>query len=175
MVVCTAAIPSGPNSVVAAKTRYQVLPTDGSKDGWPKVIGRALFSMFGAADPAIAHVNFSNDDQHDQIPDELIECWATVFWCLQACLSAPLTKGESGTLARHLKSVIERAYAMWGALDVALGEPVVTVMDQLSARYCPRMGLSADRIKQGHERAARELIVGVHSLGYASQAKSQKN
>ena len=56
-------------------TSLQVLPLDDSAHGWPKLIGRSIFAFFGGKRPAIRYLQI--EDMHDQIPDDILECWAT--------------------------------------------------------------------------------------------------
>jgi hypothetical protein len=62
--------------------------------------GAGSFWFFGGNDPAIQHVNL--DALHEQLTDDILECWATCFWCLQACLGAPCSKDEQAALARYI-------------------------------------------------------------------------
>src|SRR5205823_933442 len=73
----------------AEDTRHaplQVLSLSGDDDGWPKLMGRILFDFFGGARPPIRELSLSAT--YDQLPDDVLECWATAFWCCQACLAA---------------------------------------------------------------------------------------
>src|SRR4051794_36504383 len=63
-------------------TSLQVLPLDDSAHGWPKLIGRTIFTFFGGKRPAIRYLQI--EDMHDQIPDDILECWATCFCATQA-------------------------------------------------------------------------------------------
>jgi AcrR family transcriptional regulator len=67
-------------------TSLQVLPLDDSVHAWPKLIGRTIFTFFGGKRPAIRYLQI--EEMHDQIPDDILECWATCFWATQAALCA---------------------------------------------------------------------------------------
>ena len=154
MVICTAAVPIGNRNPTVEKSRYQVLPPEGV-DAWPMVIGRALFPIFGAPKPAILH--FYLNAEHDQIPNDILECWATVYWCIQACLSAPLTPpGRS-----RFQSIAALAYRLTlPSKDEMLGEVVSKVMDSMSASYCKRVGLGPEAIRDGHRKLVASLFGG---------------
>ena len=86
-------------------TTLQVLPSVGSDDCWPRLLGQILFTMFGGPKPAIHHLKI--DDIYDQVPDDLIECWACCFWTVQACLAATKLRAFAITAFRSY-FVIER-------------------------------------------------------------------
>ena len=82
------------------RTSLQVLPVQDGGESWPRLMGQVLFCFFGAKDPAIQHVKL--DALHEQVTDDILECWATCFWCLHACLGAPCSKDEGTALARYI-------------------------------------------------------------------------
>lgn len=67
-------------------TSSQVLPLDDSAESWPMLMGRILFTFFGGNHPAIKNVRI--ESIHDQIPDDILDCWATCFWANQTCTLA---------------------------------------------------------------------------------------
>jgi len=90
------------------RTGLQVLPVEGDPNSWPYIIGQLLFKFFGGPNPAIRSLRLEN--AHEQLPADLIECWATCFWCLQACLLAPLSQTERAKIQRHIVPLTEQAY-----------------------------------------------------------------
>ena len=72
------------------RTSLQVLPVQDGGESWPWLMGQVLFGFFGGNDPAIQHVKL--DALHEQLTDDILECWATCFWCLHACLGACLAQ-----------------------------------------------------------------------------------
>jgi hypothetical protein len=111
MIVCTAALPVAATEVSKAKgSRLQVLPSEGDPNSWPMVIGRALFELFGGKTPGIRHLYLTGE--HDQIPDDILECWATCYWCLQVCLTAPISPRERERLTRYVKTLAVLAYLL---------------------------------------------------------------
>lgn len=158
MIVCTAAwsAPAG-NVGNPPRPRLQVLPPQNDANSWPIVVGRLLFDVFGGTDPAIRHLYLSGE--HDQIPEDLVECWATCYWCLQACLNAPLSKTERERLGRYLKPLAEVAYRLTlPTKEELLGDDVTTIMDGMSASYGERMGLTSVAITDGHRLFVEALF-----------------
>ena len=57
----------------------QVLPTSHDVNGaWPRLLGKCLFTYFGGSSPAIRKLVI--EDYYDQIPDDVLECWASCLW-----------------------------------------------------------------------------------------------
>ena len=80
LMILAAAGQPGPN---ARGTPLQVLPLSEEEDGWPKLMGQVVFCFFGGTRPPIRE--FSLSAVYDQLPDDILECWATAFWCCQTC------------------------------------------------------------------------------------------
>jgi hypothetical protein len=143
----------------AAKTDHaplQVLALDESDDGWPKLIGRVLFCFFGGAHPPIRQLALSA--VFDQVPNDILECWATAFWCCQACLAAAASHRKLNQLQGNFRRLAERLYQLTGLSNEQLSAGRITaVIDGLSGRYSTRLGLSADRIRDGHQAYTRHL------------------
>lgn len=158
MVVCTAAW-GGSSNKERDRTRsgLQVLPPEGDADSWPIVIGRLLFAIFGGRDPAIRHLYLSGE--HDQIPDDLVECWATCYWCLQACLHAPLSKAQRERISRYLKPMADRAYRLTlPTKEELLGVDVETVMEGMSESFAERLGIAPENIITAHRSVVESLF-----------------
>lgn len=168
MIICTAACPAGTGKDGApAHSRLQVLPSEGDHDSWPFVLGRALFEIFGGRQPVIRHFYVSSE--HDQIPDDIIECWATCYWCLQTCLAAPLSSGEQKRIRQHLKPLVEIAYRLTlPSKDELLGEHVIRVMDAMSESYAERLGVDPAAIVSAH-RAQVEALFRENAKGNLSR------
>lgn len=157
MVLCTAALPAAKGSPTVNKSRYQVLAPEGDEDAWPLVIGRVLFPIFGAVKPAIGHLHLSAE--HDQIPDDILECWATIYWCVQACLTAPLSSAAHDRIAHWFKRIADRSYRLTlPTKEEMLGEDVLKVVDRMSASYCERLGVKPEAIAHGHRRFVDDLF-----------------
>lgn len=158
MIVCTASWGGTSNKESnQSRSRLQVLPPENDPDSWPIVIGRLLFDIFGGKAPAVRHLYLSGD--HDQIPDDLVECWATCYWCLQACLNAPLSKAERERITRYLKPIADLAYRLTlPTKDELLGVDVVTLMEGMSASYAVRLGIAPEHIIAGHRSVVEGLF-----------------
>lgn len=127
----------------------QVLAAEGDEDSWPVVMGRLLFSVFGGPKPAIKTLSLSDD--HDQVPGDLIECWATCYWCLQTCLAAPLSTPERARIKRFLLPVAERTYRLTlPSPEELMSAQVVSVMELMSRRYAERLDIDPEDISTGH-------------------------
>ena len=134
MIICAAAWPEREKAESAEplRSRLQVLPAEGDVNSWPFVMGRLLFVIFGGRNPAIRQLYLSSD--HDQIPTDIIECWATCYWCLQACLTVPVLKSEHARIEPHLRLLAKLAYTLTlPTKDELLGDDVITLMDGMRA------------------------------------------
>jgi hypothetical protein len=120
-------------------------------------MGRLLFPIFGGRDPAIRHLYLRSE--HDQIPGDIIECWATCFWCLQACLAAPTSSAAHKRIAHHLKPLLALAYRLTLPTKVELlGDNVVALMDRMSVHYAKRLGIEPGAISCSHRSLVQELF-----------------
>ena len=156
MVICTAAFPEPAGKINASRSRVQVLPSEDDQDSWPLVLGRTLFDIFGGNKPVVR--SFYLSAEHDQIPGDIVECWATCYWCLQACLTAPLSPRERQRITRYLKPLAELAYRLTlPTKDELLGDDVMRVIDAMSTSYDERLGIEPAAIEAGH-RALIEAV-----------------
>lgn len=162
MILCAASWKGTDNGKDSQKgrTALQVLPVEGdSSTSWPYVIGRLLFKIFGGTNPAIRQLKIDSD--HDQIPTDLIECWATCFWCLQACLAAPLSPPERAKIDRHIVPLTSQAYRSTQlSHDELLAPSVTDVMDGMSTQYAERLGIDSEAITRAHRTLCKSLIAG---------------
>lgn len=139
------------------RASIQVLPADGDKDSWPFVMGRLLFTVFGGNDPAIRQLYLSNE--HDQIPDDIVECWATCYWCFQACMQASIPKIEKARITKHLRPIASYAYTMTLPTKAELlGEDVMTIIEGMNARYAEKLGIEPAAIENGHQSFVENLF-----------------
>lgn len=131
------------------RSLIQVLPAGGDKDSWPLVMGRLLFAVFGGNDPAIRQLYLSNE--HDQIPDDIVECWATCYWCFQACLHSPSSKKEKTLISKHMAPIASYAYRMTLPTKVELlSDDVMTIIHGMNARYAEKLGIEMAAIENAH-------------------------
>lgn len=156
MVICTAGHPQPASRSTGPQSRLQVLPVEGDSESWPMLIGRTLFQLFGGNQPAIQSLHLSNE--HDQLPDDVIECWATCYWCLQACLNAPLSAPERKRLNQFLKPLAERVYHITlPTKEELLGEDVIQAMEAMSANYGKRLVIDPETIVASHRALVAAL------------------
>ena len=138
-------------------TSLQVLPLDDGDHGWPKLIGRSIFTFFGGKRPAIRCLQI--EDMHDQIPDDILECWATCFWATQAALCAA---GAHKDLRRSVFAMLTRmarqTYLLTGlCTDQLESDRVIRVLEGLNERFGSRVGLDPMQIRNAHAQLVREL------------------
>lgn len=157
MVMCTAGCPQSSGNANRPKSRLQVLPLEGDQDSWPLLLGRILFEIFGGNHPAIRILYLTNE--HDQIPDDIVECWATCYWCLHACLTAPVSARERKRLIQYLKPLAELACRLTlPTKDELLGDDVMAIMSSMSESYCDRLGVDPAAIAAGHRALVNALF-----------------
>ena len=122
-------------------TTLQVLPSAGSDDCWPRLLGQILFTLFGGPKPAIHHLKI--DDIYDQVPDDLIECWACCFWTVQACLAATKSERLQSRLSGRILFLRESLYKLTGLTqDEFLGDQVTQVMLRMGIVLPRGLGLT---------------------------------
>lgn len=139
------------------RSSIQVLPAEGDKDSWPFVMGRLLFTVFGGNVPAIRQLYLSNE--HDQIPDDIVECWATCYWCFQACMRASISESEKTRITKHLSPIASYAYTMTLPTKAELlSEDVMTIIQGMNARYAEKLGIEPAAIENGHRSFVENLF-----------------
>jgi hypothetical protein len=158
MITCTAALPVAAKMTSQTKgSRLQVLPSEGDPNSWPMAIGRALFEFFGGKAPGIRHLYLTGE--HDQIPDDILECWATCYWCLQACLTAPVSSLEQERLTRYVRPLAEVAYLLTLPTKAELLSSDVTgLMSAMSEAYGKRLGVEGETITRAHRAMVEALF-----------------
>lgn len=158
MVICSASWSEGAKSK-NTRTLLQVLSSEGDQDSWPVLIGRLMFSMFGGSDPAIRHIYLMNE--HDQIPIDILECWATCYWCLQASLCAPVSKAQRMKLEPYVQRLVEPAYKLTlPTREELLGAPVERVMQAMSDHYAQALGIDPSAMTSGHRKTVASMFEG---------------
>lgn len=139
------------------RTSLQVLPVEGDTNSWPYVLGRLIFKVFGGSKPAIRSLKL--DSVHDQLPADLLECWATCFWCMHACLCARLSPGECTKIQRHILPLMEQVYRRTHlSKDELLAALITDVMDGMSIRYADRLGINPEALSRAHRSACERIF-----------------
>lgn len=157
MIICAASSSGAKNA--PGPSSIQVLPGEGDQQSWPFVMGRLLFPIFGGRDPAIRLLYLSSE--HDQIPRDITECWATCYWCLQACLAAPVSGKEKHRISQFLQPLTVLAYQLTlPTRGELMGADVITIMDAMSTRYAESMGIDPSAISKGHRAVIEVLSAG---------------
>jgi len=160
MIICAASWKGtdNPKEDQTGRTTLQVLASEGDTDSWPTVMGRLLFRVFGGPNPAIRNLKLDTD--HDQLPADLIECWATCFWCLQACLIAPLSPAERARIDGYIAPLAEMTYKRTPLSEIELMANSVTgVMDGMCARYAIRLGIKTSSVQDRHRTLVGQLFL----------------
>ncbi len=139
------------------KNALQVLPEFGDMEGaWPRLIGKTLFAYFGGRRKAIATLVL--DDLYDQIPDDILECWASCIWAIQVTILAASRHREYLSLSRALESLRISIYEASGMRQEEMQEVrVLRVLDALSNRFGPDLGCHGAAILTAHQQAAKIL------------------
>lgn len=156
MVVCSAAVP--PNAKAKSNLPdLKVLPAQGDSDSWPLLMGRLIFALFGGKKPTIHELILQSE--HNQLPDDIIECWATCYWCLAACLSLPLSQKEKARLTAMLEPLAQKTYLLTlPSTEELLGDDIVTFMERMNARYGQQLGVDPKTIAARHRAIAGSLF-----------------
>ena len=159
MILCAAAIPCGPSvgGEPDGQSRLRVLPPVNDEHSWPKLMGKLIFAMFGGTNPPFRHLRVDNG--HDRIPDDFIECWATCYWCIQACLVAPLFQPEHERLKPHLKPLLEKVCRLTlRTKEELVGENVMTLLESMSAHHAERLGIAPETVVSGYRSFVGETF-----------------
>jgi len=140
-----------------AASQAHVLPPEGKND-WPHFLGRLVFAIFGGNHPAIRFLHLS--DEHDQVPRDIIEDWATCYWCLHACLLAPISAKPRDSISGSIKPLLDRVYRLtMPSREELLGGIVRETMEGMSERYARNLGIDPLALAGAHEAAVKTLFV----------------
>ncbi len=137
-------------------TSQQVLPLDDSVHAWPRLIGRTVFAFFGGNHPAIRQ--FRPETADDQIPDDILECWATCYWTLQAATCAAAAHKDLRSTAPMFENLSRKTYLLTGLLREELeGEAINGIIMKLSERFSARLGLDQAQVARAHAKTVNEV------------------
>lgn len=159
MILCAASSPRSKAETADEENSslFRVLPVEGDLHSWPRLLGQLMFTFFGGPQPAVKSLHLVNE--HDQVPDDFTECWATCYWCLQASLHAPMSSVQRKLLHGYLTDVATNAYVMTlPSKEELLSEQVMKVMASMSESYGAQLGLDLDAIRTGHRRLVASLF-----------------
>jgi hypothetical protein len=135
----------------------QVLPTSRDRDAaWPRLMGKCLFAYFGGNTSPIRKLVV--EDYYDQIPDDILECWAGCLWSIQAMLEIGTQIAEYKALMATFQKLGAAIYFQTGLrYDEFFDARVMKTFDALSQRFAQPLKLNPDRMKAGHKAAAASL------------------
>ena len=124
----------------------------GTEPTWWRTVGRVLYALFRRTDSAL---ELSLTDQHDQMPPDVLECWATCYWCLQVRLAAPVADSARQRIRQHIGPLAERVYRLTMLTrDELLGGVVRETMDRMCERLAERLAVDPRAVAAGHEDMA---------------------
>ena len=100
-------------------------------------------------DPAIRKLYLSNE--HDQIPDNIVECWATCYWCFQSYLQAPISPKEKARISQHIHPIASYAYRMTLPTSAELlNDDMMSIIEGMNNRYAENFGIMPEAVTGGH-------------------------
>lgn len=138
----------------------QVLSIDGL-EGWPTLLGRLLFAFFQTTStgtmPFVLQLQI--DSEFDQIPDDVLECWATCYWAAAVRRTAFDSKGVLVDAGRNANKLAAEVYRLTGLSATELNQEQVThILRGLSQRFCARLGSSPESVLELHGRTGSPRI-----------------
>lgn len=138
------------NKGAGSRANLQVIPLNTDTDSWPRLMGQLLFTFFGGNCPVIRHLKI--EAVHDQLPDDILESWATALWSIQACICAVRDQNvNSVSLLKMLTRLCNLVYARTGLHpDELAGEGIQTIFSRLNDRFSGRLGLSPGNTQKAH-------------------------
>jgi len=145
------------NGKAAAENMLQVLPPTGDcKAEWPRLIGKVLFTYFGGQRIAIRRLVL--DGFYDQIPDDILECWATCMWAAQAIALAAAQDPEYRGMMKNIENLRSSVYRVIALRQDELTDPwILRILEALTERFGDSMNLDRDAIWKAHQQAAALL------------------
>lgn len=154
MIVCQAAY-SADTKEVKQRSSDKVLAAEDNRNGWTDVVGRLIFGLIHGANAPLRQLYFQNLD--GQVPIDLQECWATCYWCAQACFSAPVSAAQRIHLEKYLRPHIITLYQMTlPSQTELLSETVLDIMERMTAVYGPSMGVGS--LAKAHQTTIEAAI-----------------
>lgn len=149
MIVCQAAHSSDAKAVKRLPSD-KVLAADDDRNGWTDVFGRLIFALVQGSNSPLRQLYLEN--VNGAVPIDLVECWATLYWCAQACFAAPVPKLQKERLERYLRPHVATLYRLTLPGRTALLSPeVLDIMERMSLIYGPQMGVAS--VIEAHRRS----------------------
>lgn len=141
MIICQAAY-SEDAKATKRLPQDKVLPAEDSRNGWTDIVGRLIYGLVHGANSPLRQLYFQNIN--GEVPADLLECWATCYWCAQACFAAPVSAAQRQHLEKYLRPHVVTLYQLTlPSRTELLGQTVLDIMDRMSAVYGPGMGVAS--------------------------------
>lgn len=154
MIICQAAY-SVEAKAVKRLPPDKVLAAEDNRNGWTDIVGRLVFALIHGANSPLRQLYFQNIN--GQVPVDLLECWATCYWCAQACFAAPVSAAHRQHMEKYLRPHIVTLYQLTLPSQAELlGETVLDIMDRMSAVYGPAMGVGS--VAEAHRASVKAAI-----------------
>lgn len=154
MIICQAAY-SAQAKAVKQFPADKVLAAEDNRNGWTDIVGRIIFALIRGANSPLRQLYFQNIN--GKVPVDLLECWATCYWCAQACLAAPVSVAHRQHMEKYLRPHIVTLYQLTLPSQAELlGEIVLDIMDRMSAVYGPAMGVGS--VAEAHRASVKAAI-----------------
>ena len=158
MMMMGAACPIGSDLLDKRILDSQVLRPDGD-NAWARLIGRVLATFFSNPRPLIETLELQ--DLEDGLPVELIECFATCFWAIQACRIAANAKQDMNGLRQPLSRLSADIYKRSGLTSAECEDDTVKALfEKMASTFT--LGVSLEEISALHQESAthRKLVRG---------------
>jgi hypothetical protein len=134
----------------------KVLAAEDNRNGWTDIVGRLIYALVNGANSPLRRLYFQNIN--GQVPADLLECWATCYWCAQACFVVPVSVSQRQHLEKYLRPHIAPLYQLTLPSRAALlGGTVMDVMNRMSALYGRGMNVDAEAVARRHNEVATKL------------------
>lgn len=148
---------AGWDGVSKPASTLQVLPSSGDANAaWPRLLGKCLFAYFGGSSPPIRRLVI--EDYFDQIPDDILECWAGCFWSVLAIAEIAVDSSEYKLLMPVFQKLATAIYAQTGLTqDELFDVRIMKTFDALSQRFAQPLKLNPDRMNARHKAVVAAL------------------
>ncbi|MEP7247052.1 MAG: hypothetical protein ABI885_25670, partial [Gammaproteobacteria bacterium] len=114
----------------------RLLPVDGDHS-WAWLISRLLYTVFGSPAPAFLRLQIVKDNV--DLPEDILECWATCIWAFHACAQAAASVPTLNDLRPRLTGLVLKSYALMDLGDDELDGPLfLRVLTAMSVRFGAR-------------------------------------
>ena len=137
---------------------------------WPRLLGKCLFSYFGGASPAIRKLVI--EDYYDQIPDDVLECWAGCVWSFQAIMEVASRTPEFRGLMSAFQKLGTTIYALTRLRrDEFFDTRVAKTFEAFSQKFAKPLKLDPARLLAGHQAA----VASQHGQARAAASGDENN